>query len=50
MRPSVTAAREAKRFANNALTVGAVYDRPFFPRFNEIRAVIDRPYTCELRI
>jgi len=23
---------------------------PVLPRFNEIRAVIDRPYRCQLRI
>src|SRR5213593_4326445 len=26
--------------------VGAVYDRAFFPAINEIRAVIDRAYSC----
>jgi hypothetical protein len=31
----------------DSIPVGAVYDRPLFPAVNEIRAVIDRPYSAE---
>ncbi|PYS52623.1 MAG: hypothetical protein DMG13_15660 [Acidobacteria bacterium] len=31
-------------------TVGALYERPFFLRITEIRAVIDRPYSKQVNL